>query len=197
MYFMVLKSNGGGGGMQIATQNEVLLTKLLEFYKKNDNLNRMLKIINGDTKISLRIIDWFTTNFAKTYFTLYNITKPNGTQIRFKVYSNYKLNLKAYGKDRFDPFCRSDRILVPYNDGTSVETTIGQLLFFKWAIENKVIDYVMNNYTIIEKDMNCRNSTSKRKEKTDVKTRKKREELSISATKSIKKEEVEIVVKFS
>jgi hypothetical protein len=105
--------------------------------------------------------------------------------------------LKAYGKDRFDPFCRSDRILVPYNDGTSVETTIGQLLFFKWAIENKVIDYVMNNYTIIEKDMNCRNSTSKRKEKTDVKTRKKREELSISATKSIKKEEVEIVVKFS
>ena len=45
--------------------------------------------------------------------------------------------------------------------------------------------------------MNNRNSTSKRKENTDNnKTRKKREELSISATKSIKKEEVEIVVQF-
>ena len=45
--------------------------------------------------------------------------------------------------------------------------------------------------------MNSRNSTSKRKESVDnSKTRKKREELSISATKSIKKEDVEIVVKF-
>jgi len=50
----------------------------------------------------------------------------------------------------------------------------------------------------IEKDMNSRNSTSKRKENVveNAKTRKKREELSISATKSIKKEEVEIVVQF-
>ena len=48
--------------------------------------------------------------------------------------------------------------------------------------------------------MNSRNSTAKRKNinqsQSDNKTRKKREELSISATKSIKKEEVEIIVKF-
>ena len=79
-----------------------------------------------------------------------------------------------------------------------METTIGQLNFFKWAIENKVIDFIEGNYETIEKDMNTRNSTSKRKDlKIDnTKTRKKREELSISATKSIKKEEVEIVVQF-
>jgi hypothetical protein len=48
--------------------------------------------------------------------------------------------------------------------------------------------------------MNNRNSTSKRKEmKSDPsnKSRKKREELSVSATKSIKKEQVEIIVKFN
>ena len=49
--------------------------------------------------------------------------------------------------------------------------------------------------------MNSRNSTSKRKEQVvesvNCKTRKKREELSISATKSIKKEKVEIVVNFN
>lgn len=52
---------------------------------------------------------------------------------------------------------------------------------------------------MIEKDMNNRNSTSKLKETLidNSKTRKKREELSISATKSIKKEDVEIVVKFN
>ena len=46
--------------------------------------------------------------------------------------------------------------------------------------------------------MNNRNSTSKRKNTLacNQKTRKKREELSISASKTIKKEEVEIVIKF-
>ena len=70
---------------------------------------------------------------------------------------------------------------------------------YLFLFENKVIDYIEQNYNDIEKDMNNRNSTSKRKEiiTDNSKTRKKREELSISATKSIKKEKVEIVVKFN
>ena len=48
--------------------------------------------------------------------------------------------------------------------------------------------------------MNKRNSTSKRNlnitNNQTSKTRKKREELSVSAVKSIKKEEVEIIVRF-
>jgi hypothetical protein len=111
------------------------------------------------------------------------------------------LKLKAYSKKRFDPFCRWDRISIPYRDDKCIETTIGQLNFFKWALENKVIDYIEKNYETIEKDMNNRNSTSKRKEllvlTDNSKTRKKREELSISATKSIKKEKVEIVLQFN
>jgi hypothetical protein len=170
----------------------------MDFYKNDDNLTRMLKIITGESKISLRIVDWFVTNYAKKNFTLYNITNKFGDNVRFKVYIDYKLKLKAYSKKRFDPFCRWDRISIPYTNGKFIETTIGQLNFFKWAIENKVVDYIEENYTDIEKDMNNRNSTSKRKETiTDnSKTRKKREELSISATKSIKKEKVEIVVQF-
>ena len=176
------------------TQNELLLNNLMEFYKDETNLSRMLKIITGDSKISLRIVDWFATNYAKKYYTLYLI---DGNK-RFKVYYDYKLKLKAYSKKRFDPFCRWDRISIPYKNDTCIETTIGQLNFFKWAIENKVINYIEENYDTIEKDMNNRNSTSKRKETiTDnSKTRKKREELSVSATKSIKKVEIEIVVQF-
>ena len=47
------------------TQNDLLLNNLLEFYKVNDNMDKMLRIINGESKISLRIIDWFATNYAK------------------------------------------------------------------------------------------------------------------------------------
>ena len=177
------------------TQNELLLNNLMDFYKDETNLSRMLKIITGDSKISLRIVDWFATNYAKKNYTLFLIEDSR----RFKVYYDYKLKLKAYSKKRFDPFFRWDRISIPYKNGTCIETTIGQLNFFKWAIENKVINYIEENYDTIEKDMNNRNSTSKRKETVidNSKTRKKREELSVSATKSIKKEDVEIVVKFN
>jgi hypothetical protein len=208
------------------TQNDLLLKNLTEFYKHNGNLDSMLKIITGESKISLRIVDWFTTNYAKKYYTLYMIDSPfdkpskieqksdqeqesdqpiNGElgktdqtkQKRFKVYNDYKLKLKAYSKSRFDPFCRWERISIPYKNGTFIETTIGQLNFFKWTLENDVIKYIEENYDEIEQDMNSRNSTSKRKELADnSKTRKKREELSISASKSIKKEKIEIVVHF-
>jgi len=89
-----------------------------------------------------------------------------------------------------------------------METTIGQLNFFKWAIENRILDFIEKHYSMIENDMNSRNSTSKRREpvtlvdttaatSADMKTRKKREELSVSACKCIKKETVQIVVKFN
>jgi hypothetical protein len=119
------------------------------------------------------------------------------------------LKLKAYSKKRFDPFCRWERISIPYDENSYMETTIGQLNFFKWAIENKIIDYIQDNYSNIESDMNTRNTTSKKNqslnsidssdtaESNNGKTRKKREELSISACKCIKKENVKIVVKFS
>jgi hypothetical protein len=187
------------------TQNDLLLNNLMEFYKNDDNLDKMLKIITGESKISLRIVDWFATNYAKKYYTLYSFEDTHGITRRFKVYVDYKLKLKAYSKRRFDPFCRWERISIPYKNGTFIETTIGQLNFFKWTLENKVIHYIEDNYETIEKDMNTRNSTSKRKElsidnnsaSNNTKTRKKREELSVSATKSIKKEKVEIVVNFS
>ncbi len=184
------------------TQNDLLLKNLMVFYNTdhNDNLDKMLKIITGESKISLRIVDWFATNYAKKFYTLYVIEQTvENVARRFKVYDDYKLKLKAYSKKRFDPFCRWDRISIPYKNGTFIETTIGQLNFFKWALENKVVDFIEENYDTIEKDMNNRNSTSKRKETIvdNSKTRKKREELSISATKSIKKEKVEIVVQFN
>ena len=175
------------------TQNDLLLKSLLNFYENDNNIDKMLNIINGKHNVSLRIIDWFVTNYSKKYYTI--ITKKNNE--RFKVFNNYKLNLKAYSKRKFDPFCRWDRITIPYKNNLSIQTTIGQLNFFKWALENEIIDYINNNYNTIDNDMALRNSTTKNKiSLSDNRTRKKREELSINASKSIKKEEVEIIVEF-
>ena len=181
--------------MSYVKQNDLLLNRLLEFYREdNNNMQKMLGIINGDSRISLRIVDWFATNYAKKHYTVYDF---NNNQ-RFKVYNDYKLNLKAYSKKRFDPFCRWDRITVPYQKDKYIQTTIGQLNFFKWAIQNGVVKYIEDNYADIESDMNVRNSSAKKKTNMQgTKTRKKREELSISAAKSIKREEIEITVEFN
>ena len=206
------------------TQNELLMSNLIEFYNKSDHMRKMISIINGESKISLRIVDWFVTNYAKKYYTVYSLeTQGTDGTVRFKVYNDYKLKLKAYAKRRFDPFCRWERVSIPYDNTKSMETTIGQLNFFKWAIENKIIDYIEDNYIAIEKDMNSRNSTAKRNTPSDTesmtsssnnstpnsytssdssqrgdgKTRKKREELSESACKCIKKENISVIVKFN
>ena len=190
----------------INTQNDLLMRNLMDFYKNHENLNKMMRIINGESKISLRIVDWFVTNFAKKNYTIYEMPISEGASetIRFKVYNDYKLKLKAYSKRRFDPFCRWERISIPYDNDNFMETTIGQLNFFKWAIENRIVDFIEEHYQDIENDMNHRNSTSKRNISVDNnesndngKTRKKREELSVSACKCIKKETVKIIVKFN
>ena len=174
------------------TQNNLILQNLLKWYDETNNLENMLEIINGKSQISLRIVDWFTTNYAKKYFITYYVNNR-----RLNVYNDYKLKLKAYSKKRFDPFCRWERITIPYNN-VQILTTIGQLNFFKWAIENKLIDYIKEHYKKIEEDMNNRNSNSKKKNvSTDKSTRKKREELSISATKTIVKENVKITLQFT
>lgn len=182
---------------QYSTQNNLLLTTLLKFYKRDDNLSKILSIINGHSCESLRLIDWFVTNYAKKNFVGYELVDKHGRSKRFKVYIDYKLKLKAYSKKRFDPFCRWDRIAIPYKNDTHIQTTIGQLNFFKWALENNILNYIREHLDDIEKDMNKRNSTAKNRHvKKKIKTRKKRQELSCSATKSIRKEDVEIVVKF-
>ena len=162
---MVYNSNN------LNTQNELLMSNLMSFYKKDDvenkNLSKMMTIVNGESKISLRIIDWFVTNYAKKFFVIYDVSGCSNIS-RFKVYNDYKLKLKAYSKRSFDPFCRWERINIQYDDENYIETTIGQLNFFKWAIENKIVEHISDNYVVIENDMNQRNSTSKKRSSLDT-----------------------------
>ena len=182
-------------GANRTSQNKLLLQTLLRFYKKNNALDDVLDIINGESDISLRAVDWFATNYSKQNFVC---VKKNGNNVN--VYTDYKLNLRAYSKRRFDPFCRWDRITIPYKDGKHIQTTLGQLNFFRWAINAGVIEYIRGNLREIEADMNQRNSTSRRKGKViHVKgsgTRKRREELSLYAGKSVHRSHVEVTVRF-
>ena len=162
----------------------ILLQSLDKYYNNGKNMEQFNDYVNGDKKISLRIIDWFVTNYCKKKNIYWEIDNT-----RFVVYLNYKLQLKAYSKKLFDPFCRRERIYFYYNDNQYLITTVGQLNFFKWMIENNIIDYIKTNYETIERDMHLtiKNECIKNN---------KRRELSKSATKTINKNTTKIILKF-
>jgi len=191
------------------SQQDWLLRELLEFYKNPEYLEIVKKIVNREfitsksKKISIRIVNWFVTNYAKQYFTVYE-----NQDERFFVWTRFRSAEDGYSKEMFDPYSRKDRIIIPYDETTKLITTIGQLNFFKWAILNKVIDYIIEHYDDITNDMTSRLTV---KNKSNVlfedkniskeniingKTRKKREELSISACRSIRKEFTPIKITF-
>jgi len=186
----------------------VLLTFLSEYYEDNHNINKLLSIVQeGEAKISLRIIDWFVTNFSKKHNVFYNmyktdtgkltlVDKGNSFVKQFNTYHSYKSQLKSFSKKRFDPFCRRDRILYKYSADDGIETTVGQLNFFKWAIDNLVIEYIKQNLEIIEADMNTSYQSIK-KNKGDSLTRKQRQELSKSASRGLSRNNTSVVISFN
>lgn len=199
------------------SKQDLLMVSLTDFYKNKNKLKKMIKIIHGNHPISLRILDWFVTNYSKKNNIIFDLKTKDYIQ-KFNVYLDYKSQLKAYSKKQFDPFCRRERISFYDHDNNEIETTVGQLNFFRWAIENNVISYVEDNIDTIESDMNeslkiytkkkpvetdtdmseddIKKEQNKREECEEQKKRKKRHELSISATKTVNKHDVKIIVQF-
>tara|TARA_Y100001958_G_scaffold159682_1_gene162424 strand:+ start:8916 stop:9488 length:573 start_codon:yes stop_codon:yes gene_type:complete len=185
----------------ILNNDNLLYTSLIEFYNEDKNIEKLYEILNS-TKISLRIIDWFVTNFSKkfnTHYSLYvtpnnKITMNSINNKLFKqitVHHSYKSQLKSYQKKNFDPFCRRSRILFQCKN-YEISTTIGQLNFFKWAIENLLLDYIKNNHSEIEEDMNL--SINRKKKSKD--SLKKRQELSKSASRGLNKNNMKVIISF-
>ena len=73
-----------------------------------------------------------------------------------------------------------------------------QLNFFRWAIEKRVIDYILEHVADIERDMNVsfREHYSKEPEAKTVTGRRKRKEMSHSAMKTVNRHEAPVTVAF-
>jgi len=160
---------------------ELLLSSLSNFYSKNENYKYILKnIIDGKHDLSLRMIDWLVTIYAKNNNIIYWINQNNDDIIydylpdnnsnkykKINLYLDYRAQLKSFKKINFDSFRRHDRItfILNKNKEITIETTIGQLNFFKWAFTNKVIIYAINNQNLIYDSMsiNLYNKNIKKK----------------------------------
>ena len=185
----------------------ILQDSLYKFYENKYNLNKLLDYTIGEQKVSLRIIDWFVTNYSKKNNVFYEVYKDkhnnptftsdnNKLDNQFNVYYSYKSQLKSYSKRYFDPFCRRNRIDFYYRSNESISTTIGQLNFFRWAINNNVIEHIIENYKKIETDMNISIRDMKKKCIKQKNCRNKRQELSLSASRGLNKHHGRIIISF-
>lgn len=193
----------------ICSKEHLLKNKLVEFYGNKDNLDIYLSIILQKTRLSLRSIDWFVTNYCKKYNINYIINK-NDQEVNYFPFKSYKLQLKAYSKKFCDPFCRRERvifdyknsIIFDYSDNLDIDhndyiiTTIGQLNFFKFAIQHDIINYALENITQIENDMNTTLKTRENEKKFMKVQSIKRKELSVPGNKSVHITRVSAVIKF-
>jgi len=195
----------------ITGSKNLLMLKLSKFYSVKKNIQTVIDIIQNeddekkkpkvskDKKISLRLIDWFVTNYSKKNNTIIEY-RENGNIIHFNVYMSYRSQLKSYKKESFDPFRRRDRIIFQYEKDKNIETTIGQLNMFRWVIENKIIDYINAHFKEIDKDMQSTQKDNIHKKNSDdniktktvqtengviVQRRKKRSQLSKSSVKNM------------
>ena len=134
---------------KIHCKQELIVMSLQAFYSNRKDLPEVMELLQGTSAISLRLIDWFVTNYAKRHSIGYIL----GGQ-EFMVYMSYKSQLKAYSKKLFDPFCRRERIMFSLPGVEAFVTTVGKLNFFRWAIEKNIIEYLKTHYATVEAEMN-------------------------------------------
>jgi hypothetical protein len=128
------------------------MVSLTRFFSQRSHMSKVLPYITCDASVvSLRLIDWFVTNYAKKHNTVISVGGNNPGPIN--VFLSYRAQLKAYSKQQFDPFRRRDRILFYHEPDQCVETTVGQLNFFRWMLVNGVLEYVSAHAAVIERDM--------------------------------------------
>jgi hypothetical protein len=172
--------------MNADTKLSLLMNSLTEFYKNQKYIDEIKNVVDQNSVISLRILDWFITNYSKKFKTMINQSQ------NMDVYMNYKLMLKSFSKYNFDPFSRKNKILFYYTDDKFIETSCGQLCFFRWCIENDILSYVKKNINVIEQDM----KTSLQIKKDPLSPSKKRQPLSIPSARSISKTNRKYTIKF-
>ncbi len=167
------------------SQKQLCYFKMIDrFFKKCpiEMIKKMVDIINADSIISLRVLEWVVTKSNKKAVNI-----KIGNNEYFSINIMYKAQLKSYKKKNFDPFRRDRKFYYTYDpndENKKVLTTLGQLNFFKWAVSNNIIDYVEKHYEEINRSMINYNKEEKIK-----KTEKKKKKVEIITTKTKSKQE--------
>lgn len=126
--------------------NQLIMLYQSLIKSKASYIDKFMKIILQN-KLKIIIIEYFITNYSKKYQII--IKRSNNDF--FYINDEYKNQLKSFNKKFFDPYKRNNKFELEHNKQIII-TTVGQMNFFKWAIENQIINYIEEHYKEIVED---------------------------------------------
>lgn len=126
----------------------------------------LLPVARQEFAISLRLLDYTMTNWAKKTRIMIERNTAQG-KAPLNIFSLYKDWLRFYRRRGFDPFRRRERIFFwaeqAGGDRERLDTTVAQLNFLRWADLYGILDYVAAHKEEIEDDMMRTLGESKRR----------------------------------
>lgn len=157
------------------SRDDLRLQTAKKFLKSGNNFRILCNLLEKsrykDMKVSIRTLEWFVVNFAESNDISYNLLGDRSTSSEmFQVNRSYQDQLRIFTKKQFDPFCRGEQtreFRKKFDDGKkeivlSLTTNLAQLNFFQWAIRNRVLDYIVDNYKTI---MKCKKIAERQRRK--------------------------------
>lgn len=162
---------------------EKLMRGIDTFFSNPEHMGKLLPFLQQDPKnkpkISMRLIEWFVSLYCLNHTVDWFL----GADF-FNVYLDYQSMMEEHGKQLFDPFGRKWRkekrksdggddyvvqvyhgIRFYYTDADYVITTVAQLNFFRWFIEKKILEYMIDHRKDLTDEMNKHNKEIKTKKR--------------------------------
>ena len=120
------------------------------FFDDEHHWNEMMSVLGKHKRggVSLRLLDHLCNVFATQEACL--VRTIDGSMA--PLLEVYEASLDAYGKSHYDCFRRSKRMVL-LKHGQRVNTTLGQLLFFKDIICNGVLEFARTHLERIKASM--------------------------------------------
>lgn len=122
------------------------------FLHEPDRCKILLAILERRAGFSLRLTDYFTTSYCKSHSLFVSVDNAN-----VSLSSDYERHLSVYNKKAFDAFARRAKIEITLC-GKTINTTVGQLNFFRWFISRGLHILIIDLQEQIEREMKSRTS---------------------------------------
>ncbi len=207
-------------------KTEKLMRGIDTFFSNPEHMGKLLPFLISQNKkttnkprISLRLIEWFVTDYCMHHSVDWFLDGQF-----FNVFLDYQTMMNEYRKKRFDPFGRKWRketsknddavqvyhgIRFFYSDTEYVITTVAQLNFFRWLIEKKILDYIIEHHDQLKTEMSKNKGKGKDNKEQQVEGIQQQQQLPlaihpplqqskmrIKATQRVTKKHVEVIVSF-
>ena len=139
-------------------QFQVYKDSVTKFFSVKENWDTIYPYLTG--KFSRRFLEHFITEYARYFRCEYYLTDPATKEnYLFNVYHSAQSVLLGVHKRHMDPFSRKNSSA--QNDGffefgygdKRCQVNVCELIFFRWALKRKVLDYAETHQEAIKDDM--------------------------------------------